>query len=169
MPVSLVDVLPTCLHAAGIKVTGDRVGLDLAQAARGEADREGVSIQFNQEGSGLYGYVTHEYKYAYSAPDNREWLLRRAPGQPEQRSLAGNAAYDGTLRQMRETLIRHFRADGYEAPLQGDGWKAFPRQAVPSDPDAWQLFQEGGPVDDLFPEGYESRCRPQGGPPVRGI
>jgi hypothetical protein len=40
---------------------------------------------------------------------------------------------------------------------------------VPTDPDAWQLFQEGGPVDQLFPEGYEPRRKPQGGLPVKGI
>jgi arylsulfatase len=168
-PVSLVDVLPTCLNAAGIEIPPDRVGIDLAQMARGKAKREGVSVQYSQEGSGLYGYVTREYKYSYSAPDNREWLFRRAEGQREERSLAGNAAYEGALREMRAALISHFRADGYDSPLVGDEWKTFPKRDVPTDPDAWQLFQEGGPVDQLFPEGYEPRCKPQGGLPVKGI
>ena len=60
-------------------------------------------------------------------------------------------------------------AGGYEAPLDGDDWKRFPRRELPADPDAWQLFQEGGPIDHLFPEGYEPRCKPQGGLPVKGI
>jgi len=166
---SLVDVLPTCLAAAGVRVPEDRVGVDLARVARGEAGREGVISQYQEEGVGLYGFISHQYKYIYSAPDNREWLFRRAEGQPESRSLAGHAAYDPVLTSMRERLISSFRADGYERPLDGDNWKAFPRREVPADPDAWQLYQEGGPVDDLFPEGYEPRCKPQGGLPVRGI
>ena len=168
-PVSLVDVLPTCLGAAGVRVPDDRAGLDLADVARGQCDREGVLIQFSQDGSGLYGYATREYKYSYSAADSREWLFTRAPNQRDERSLAGNVAYEGALQHMRAGLIDHFRRDGYTAPLDGDGWRQFPKREVPSDPDAWQLFQEGGPVDGLFPEGYEPRCKPQGGLPVRGI
>jgi arylsulfatase A-like enzyme len=169
LPVSLVDVLPTCLSAAGLRVPEDRVGLDLAEAAAGRSAREGVSIQFNQGDLGLYGYVTREYKYAWSAPDGREWLFRRAEGQPEERNLAGNEAYAEGLTAMRQPLIGRFRADGYTDPLDGEGWKDFARREVPADPDAWQLFQEGGAVDRLFPAGYEPRCQPRGGIPVRGI
>jgi hypothetical protein len=168
-PVSLVDVLPTCLRAAELPVPEDRVGLDLAQVARGRPRRKGVLVQFNQAGSGLYGYVTREHKYSYSAPDGREWLFERAPGRREERSLAGNGAYEGTLRELRGALIGSFREDGYTAPLEGDGWKPFPQRDVPTDPDAWQLFQEGGPVDALFPEGYAPRCKGPGGIPVQGI
>ncbi len=168
-PVSLVDVLPTCLSAAGLPVAGDRAGLDLAGIADGRCDREGVLVQFGQDGSGLYGYVTGEHKYIHSAPDGREWLFERAPNQREERSRAGNGAYEGTLRQMRAALTGRFREDGYTAPLDGDGWKPFPKREVPSEPDAWQLFQEGGPVDALFPEGYQPRCKGRGGLPVKGI
>jgi len=128
-----------------------------------------VISQFNEEGLGLYGFIARDYKYVYSAPDGREWLFRRAEGQPEARNLAGNPAYESTLASMRSRLIASFRADGYEGPLEGDGWKAFPKREVPSTPDAWQLFQEGGPVDHLFPPGYEPRCTPGGGVPEKGI
>ena len=168
-PVSLVDVLPTCLRAADLPVPSDRVGLDLADIAQGHCDREGVLVQFGEQGSGLYGYVTREHKYIHSAPDGREWLFERAPNAREERSLAGNGAYEATVRGMRAALIGRFRDDGYTAPLEGDGWKPFPRREVPSDPDAWQLFQEGGRVDTLFPEGYQPRCKGQGGLPVKGI
>ncbi|MGQ9732840.1 MAG: sulfatase family protein [Candidatus Zipacnadales bacterium] len=168
-PVSLVDVMPTCLAAAGLDVPDELCGLDLAELVTGASTRKGLSIQFNEAGLGLYGWVTREYKYAYSAPDHREWLFRRAEGQPEECNLAGNPAYQNALEKMRAELINHFRSHGYETPLEGDRWKVFPTQQVPSVPDAWQLFQEGGAIEGLFPPGYAPRCQPQGGLPFAGI
>ena len=168
-PASLVDVLPTCLRAAGIEPGSDRVGVDLAELAAGNADREGVVCQYHEEALGLYALVSRRYKYVHSAPDGREWLFRREEGALEERSLAGNAAYDGVLTEMRSRLIAWFKRDGYEAPLDGEGWKVSPRAEVPADPDAWQLFQEGLPVEGMFPEGYAPRCNPDGGMPVGGV
>ena len=168
-PVSHVDLLPTCLAAAGLTPAQEHIGEDLASFAAGESDRDGVICQYQQDEVGLYSLITSQYKYTYSAPDNKEFLLRRAEGQPEERNLAGNVAYAGALNEMRARLIEWFRADGYDRPLEGDTWKVFPKQEVPSAPDAWQLFQEGAPVDDLFPPGYEPRCKPAGGLPLRGI
>jgi len=166
---SHVDVLPTCLAAAGLRTPEDRVGFDLARLGRGEAGLAGVISQFQEEGLGLYGFVAADHKYVHSAADDREWLFRRAEGQPESRNLAGNPAYEPVVASMRGRLISSFRADGYEKPLEGDGWKRFPHREVPSTPDAWQLFQEGGEVDHLFPPGYEPRCKPGGGAPVGGV
>ncbi|MFQ6099514.1 MAG: sulfatase, partial [Armatimonadota bacterium] len=166
---SLVDVLPTCLAAAGLETSEEHVGVDLAALAAGESDRDGVLCQFQQDAMGLYGLITREWKYVHSAPDQSEWLFRRMDGVFDSRSLAGNVAYESVLTAMRERLIEWFRADGYERPLEGDGWKRLPSQDVPSTPDAAQLFQEGGPVDHLFPPGYEPRCKPKGGVPVKGI
>ena len=166
-PASLVDVLPTCLAGAGLPVPDDRSGADLALLARGEIGREGVVSQYSEGELGLYGYMTREWKYIHSAPDGREWLFPR--GTPEQRSLAGNPAYAGILAAMRERLMARFRADGYEAPLEGDDWRPFPPTDIPSDPDALQLFQEGRSAAGMFPPGYEPRCNPEGGFPIRGL
>jgi arylsulfatase A-like enzyme len=166
---SLVDVLPTCLKAAGLSPAEHHVGVDLSALAAGDASRDAVVSQYQQDGVGLYGLMTDDWKYYYSAPDGREWLLRRGPGLTDERNLAGNAAYESTLADLRRRLIEWFRADGYEAPLDGESWRTFERRAVPASTDAWQLFQEGAPVDDLFPPGYAPRCRPAGGLPVRGI
>lgn len=166
-PVSLVDILPTVLQATDIGVTEDRVGIDLASVARGECDREGVLVQFNRNALGLYGIVTAKFKYAYSAADGREWLFERVPGQLEERNLAGSPGHARTLRRLRSTLIRQFRRDGYVGPLDGDVWRQFPKRELPTDPDAWQLFQEGGPVEHLFPEGYTPRCKGTSGLPLK--
>jgi arylsulfatase A-like enzyme len=167
-PVSQVDVLPTFMAAADLPTLPQHAGFDLAGTAGG-VEREGVVLQFQEEGSGLYGYVTDQLKYIYSAPDDKEWLFRRVPGQLEDRNLAGNPAYQADLEAMRSALISRFRADSYEAPLDGDSWRKFPRREVPSTPDAWQLYQDGGDVSGQFPEGYEQRVRPSGALPVRGI
>jgi len=168
-PASLVDVLPTCLAATGLTPQSEHAGLDLARLAAGEAEREGVFSQYQEDGWGLYALITDGYKYVFSAPDRREWLLPRVEGVLDSRNLAGNPAYEPALADLRRRLISRLRADGYERPLDGEGWKEFPRRQVPDTPDAWQLFQEGGPVDDLFPPGYAPRCRPGGGVPLAGI
>ena len=168
-PVSLVDVLPTALSAAGLDVPDGRDGVDVAGLATGGVAREGVVSQFQHGDGGQYGYVTRDWKYIYSAPDNREWLFRRTEGQPEERNLAGNIAYQSVTDGMRAALIAKLREGGYEEPLDGDAWRIFPGKEVPADPDAWQLYQEGGAVDVMFPDGYEPRLKPEGGLPVKGI
>ncbi len=168
-PASLVDILPTCLAAAGLQPAADLAGVDLASLAAGDALREGVISQYQQDGLGLYALIERDFKYISSAPDGREWLLRRGAGLAEARSLAGNAACETVLQEMRARLIGRLRADDYERPLEGAGWKPFPRQEVPPDPDAWQLFQDGGSVEHLFPPGYAPRLPARGGLPVPGI
>lgn len=159
IPTTTVDLLPTCLRAAGLDVPDDRDGMDLAEVAASRSDRDGIIIQFAAGNDGLYSLVTREWKYVYSAADNREWLFRRGEGL-ESRSVAGLQPYDAVLRDLRGRLIAWFRRDGYEAPLDGDGWKVFPHRTVAPDPDAGLLFQDGIGAADGFPEGYRPRCNP---------
>jgi len=152
---SLVDVMPTCLELAGLPVPQSAVGENLATVAGGGSQREAVLSQFDGGAMGLYSLIRDDYKYVYSAPDQREWLFDRRR-RPEERSLV-----DGAVKaRMRSELIGWLRRDGHTEPLEGDGWKAFPRREVPSDPDAGLLFQEGARVEDWFPEGYRPRCNP---------
>jgi arylsulfatase A-like enzyme len=166
---SSVDVAPTCLGAAGLAAAEQHVGVDLGDLAKGNSDRDAVLCQFQEDAVGLYGLITDEFKYMHSVPDQREWLFPRLAGQLESRSLAGSPPYEGVLVAMRERLIEWFRADGYEGPLEGDGWREFPTRDVPSNPDAGHLFQDGKSVDELFPDGYAPRCDASRGVPVRGL
>ena len=159
-PVSLVDVLPTCLGAANLPVDGDRSGVDLADVARGAADRDAILGQLGQENTGLYMFLTDGYKYIYSAADEQEWLFRRIPGKLDERNLAGNPGYGHILRGHRQRLMARFRADGYERPLDGETWRAFPPPPESENPDAGQLFQDGRSVSDQFPEGYAPHLDP---------
>jgi len=113
---------------------------------------------------------TREFKYVYSAADDREWLFPCVPGRLEERSVAGNPAFTRTLEAHRRALIAALRADGYTTPLDGDGWKRFdPPPPVPIDPDAWQLFQDQRSVADRFPSGYAPRIDTLQPPPMRGF
>ena len=154
IPASLVDVLPTCLGAADLPLPADRSGVDLADIAARNTQRDAIVGQLGQESTGLYTLLTEEYKYIYSAADRQEWLFRRLPGSLDDRSLAGNPAYSRILNTYRHRLIEWFRADGYELPLDGNKWRDFPPPIEPDTPDAGQLFQDGRSVSDQFPSGY---------------
>ncbi len=47
---------------------------------------------------------------------------------------------------MRGGLIRYLREQGYEEPLDGEGWRTFdaPPEAAGPDPDARLLVQDAG-------------------------
>jgi arylsulfatase A-like enzyme len=153
-PTSLVDVLPTCLGAANLPLQTDRSGIDLADIATDNTQRDAIVGQLGQEDTGLYMLLTNEYKYIYSVADRKEWLFRRLQGRLDERSLAGNPAYTSTLNAYRKRLIEWFREDGYELPLDDDKWREFPPPPEPENPDAGQLFQDGRSVSDQFPSGY---------------
>lgn len=167
---SLVDVTPTILGACGLDTIDQHEGHDLAETAAGTPPRRpGALVQYSQEESGLYGLVTDDYKYVYSAADNQEWLYRRWPGEPEERSLAGNQAYVKTTAGMREALTGWLRADGYTDVLAEDGWRVYPPEDRPSmdaNPDHGLLYQEGTDWAALFPEGYAPISTPQGSMPI---
>ena len=161
---SNVDVAPTILGAAGLDTIDQHEGVDLAELHEGGCDREGVLCQYSGGESGLYGYITDDLKYVYSAADDREWLFRRRGAEPEERSVAGNQAWWGSAAEMRSRLIERFRRDGYAEPMDGDGWRVWPpeqRPSVDADPDHGLLYQEGHSVADAFPPGYAPESLPQ--------
>jgi arylsulfatase A-like enzyme len=169
-PVSLVDVLPTCLAVADLPKRPEHSGVDLADVASKNAKRDGILGQFGKEGGGLYMYLTREFKYIYSAPDRKEWLFRRTGTGLEERSLVGNPAFGDTVAQHRATLMERFRNDRYEMPLDGDRWRDYPPlPEIPTNPDAWQLFQDGPSVARQFPPGYAPRVNTQKPYPARGF
>ncbi len=166
-PCSNVDVAPTLLEAAGLNTIDQHEGVDLAGLARGDdPGRPGVLVQYSQRESGLYGLVTDELKYVYSAADDQEWLFRRWPGEPEERSIAGNQAYVGHTAAMRETLTDWLRRDNYTEVLDAEGWRVYPpedRPTVDTNPDHGLLYQEGADWAPMFPEGYGPTSTPQAG------
>ncbi|HEX3000103.1 MAG TPA: hypothetical protein VHR86_07695, partial [Armatimonadota bacterium] len=79
------------------------------------------------------------------------------------RNRAQNPLYREEVAALRGMLIRHFQEDGYTAPLDGDGWRHFPHAALPADPDACLLFQDGPGSTEVPAPGYERRNTLAGG------
>ena len=143
VPATLLDILPTCLAVADTPTPADNEaahGRDLASLP-GEDDRLVLS-QFSQRAYGLYMAATRDWKYVYSAPDEREWLFDLRRADHETHDLARNPMFAGKLRELRAQLFNRLRADGYNEALDGEGWKRFERPALPANADYGLLFQD---------------------------
>jgi arylsulfatase len=153
LPVSLVDVAPTLLAAAG--VGGMKTdGIDLAAAAACGSDRPGVFIQHARGEHALYTLVTRRWKYAYSAPDNREFLFDRVNDPEETRNRAGLVFCQPDLADLRRTLMATLREAGEVEGLDGEQWKRYPVRQLDADPDRGLLIQDPPGFKLTLPPGY---------------
>ncbi len=156
-PVSLVDVLPTVMGAAGVDAApAHRDGIDLAATARGSHRDRFVMSQLNHAGDAVYMGLNARWKYIYSAPDSREFLFDRVSDPLETRNAAGVGFVREHVDSMRATLRGRLKEGGEEAALDRDSWRQYPPKSVPSDPDAGLLVQDH-PWADQFIEGYTVR------------
>ena len=147
-PVSLVDVAPTILHGA-LGVTDDMQtdGEDLASVAEGSCRRDGVYSQFNREGQAIYTTITPEWKYAYSAGDDREYLFDRVCDPLETRNRAGLVFTREPLEAMRKQTMDFLKSGGETVGIEDGNWRKYPNRDVSTDPDTGLLIQD--------PRGFE--------------
>lgn len=105
-----------------------------------EAAERVVLSRFSHGAFGLYMAATRDWKYIYSAPDEREWLFDSRRSACETHDLARNPMFADKLRELRAQL----REDGYDEALEGDGqtWKKFGRRELPDNADFGLLFQD---------------------------
>lgn len=142
-PASLVDVMPTLLAAGEVAAGPAQLdGVDLAALAAGAETRDMVFSQFQRGADAIYTAVTAEWKYAYSAADNREFLFDRQGDPEETRNRAGIVFCRDRVRALRERLQTFLRESGEEEALDDEGWRAYPVQTMPADPDAGLLIQD---------------------------
>lgn len=154
-PVSLIDIMPTFLEFAGIDTGEDYSGESLFGILDGKSGRDTIFGQYEKEGYASYMMLNEKYKYIYSAPDNKEFLFDLIVDTEETRNKANNPLYYEKTKEMREKTIKYFKEEGYTAPFEGDGWKIYPEKEMPSDPDAYLLFQD--PVGSIpHKPGYET-------------
>lgn len=141
-PVGLIDIMPTALAAAGMSAE-NMDGEDLAKIADGTSGRDVVFGHYQGELAGIYMAVTREWKYIWSAADNRELLFDRIRDPQELRNRAHNVACGGGVRKMRRLLQDHIRTmPGHEAVVDAIGWISKEPVALPDDPDAGLLVQD---------------------------
>jgi arylsulfatase A-like enzyme len=149
-PVSLVDLMPTFLRAAGIE-TGefDLDGEDLSRVAAGDSERDVVFSQHGHGQKAIYLVVSERWKYFYSAGDHREVLIDRLEDPLESRNKAGITLYARVRNAMKQRLLGYLREVGHEEAYElRDGsldWRPYPRlerEDLERDPDAALLFQD---------------------------
>ena len=153
-PVNLVDVLPTFLDFAGIRLDEDYSGDSLIGILNGDLERDITFGQYHEDEYAMYMAVTEDYKYIYSAPDQKEWFFDLKNDSEETRNRAFNPMYVGQKENMRRQLMDYLRNDGYSSPFDGDKWKKGEVKTLPDDPDAYLLFQDEPESIPKIP-GYE--------------
>lgn len=154
---SLLDIAPTvCFAGQAEPPADDLIGVSLFDIVSGACRRDMVIGQHQHEGLATYAAITADWKYFYSVPDRKEFLFDRRRDPDELRNVAYNPVHKRDCAAMRQRLIEFLRADGYEAPLDGDGWRDYPPPRAFVDPDQGLLHQDPPASVDFsrLPEGY---------------
>jgi arylsulfatase len=151
-PVSLVDVMPTILDAAQIsKRPEDLDGESLFKVAEGKSARSYVYSQFQKGNLGLYMIASKDYKYIYSAPDDKEYFIDNSKDADETINLIKDHVYTDTVSQMKEKIISVLSKYEDGTAVRDSDWIRYDRMNIPSDPDEYLLFQ-----DNYFAKDFES-------------
>lgn len=160
-PVSLVDLAPTFLEAAGIEPASfDMDGTSIQnkepsyvysvfsayqEARHGSADM--IPEQINEKETlckaffGNYMVTDGDWKYIYSAPDHREFLFDRRQG-PEMRNRAGTAGCRQIQQTLKSALMAFLEKQGQTILFDRGEWRQFPRIRIPENPDAGLITQD---------------------------
>ena len=152
---TLLDMYPTFLEMAGGEVDESIEGVSLQRLQKQDNYDRFVHSQFSQNQLGLYMVANKEWKYIYSAADDKEWLYKNGC---ETVNLATDPAHADTLAKVKKIAIDRFNKDGYTQAVEGDDWVRYPGVDFPSDPNDGLLFQDPptlqGALNDLGP-GYQ--------------
>ena len=84
--------------------------------------------------------MNKRWKFVYSAPDQRELLFDRVMDPGETKDLA--QVKGAMARERRTELQQWLRACGQEDAFTGDGWRPYPKLALPPNPDAGLIYQD---------------------------
>lgn len=165
--VSLVDIAPTILSASNTNITTHQLdGIDLFKMINGEIEREYVfgqlsfamgsqflekDLEFEEIISdelkrkaifSTYMAVSKDWKYFYSAPDNREFLFNKNTDPKETRNIAGNQFCNDEFKNIKSALIEHLKDNGETDGIKNDDWLSFKIPSFIKDPDAGLLIQD---------------------------
>ncbi|MBI5833657.1 MAG: sulfatase-like hydrolase/transferase [Armatimonadetes bacterium] len=147
-PASLIDILPTCLSAAGLEPSAEHAGVDLRRLAAGKVERDAVYSQIQSADQALYLRATRDSKYIWSAPDQREYLLDSAHDPDETSNRAGNPRFGALLAQERAATLAHFAG----TPGVEEGrWRSYPTRHLSPQRDAHLLYQDP-PSSTVLPD-----------------
>lgn len=131
-PVSTVDVVSTALEAAGIALrAGQMDGVSFQTTLAGKSEREYIIGQLGHKERGVYFIFDGRYKYIYSAPDQKEYLVDTRLDPTETRNHALVMGGTTELIRLRKVLIQQFKDDDYTLPLEGNRWREYPPAKLP--------------------------------------
>ena len=168
-PVSLIDIAPTLIDVANIDGSAANFdGENLLSILKGKSSRKGVYSFFSADGEigqmcgkGLLDslpdtqskifacmdmmYAEKDFKYIYSAPDNKELLFDEINDNSETKNLLKMAGYEQKLDQMRQCLISYLRNENCTSLIDGSKFKPLIDAQIPDDPDAGLIRQDFRP------------------------
>jgi arylsulfatase A-like enzyme len=121
--VTLADLYPTCLAAAGVRRAAD--GHNLLRTARGRVPRKAV---LGVCGDGDFALVAGQYKYVYCARGGAELLFDLGEDPYEQRDLIAARSHVRVHTDLRRELVRRLRTVHPPVLRNGD----LPRVPVPA-------------------------------------
>jgi len=158
-PVSLIDLTRTFTETAGAEIDTHALdGENLVEiAANPPADRT-VFTHLGKGGNGIYAAINSRWKFAYSAPDQAEFLLDRKKDPTETRNLIGVCKQpdwpsNEAANLMRDRLQTHLYEGGQTDAVDENDWIAHPRKTLPENPDGGLLYQDQPWADHKIP-GY---------------
>jgi choline-sulfatase len=180
---SLVDIAPTILGAADVNSPSPdhkMDGVDLFKLFTGEIKREYVFGQLSFYAMGMnflekdeefskqiqdkkkaismfstYMAASKDWKYFYSAPDNREFMFNKQTDPKETRNIISNQFCKEDKEKIKEALINHLKECGEIEGIEKDDWKPYKFPAFTKDPDQGLLIQDiYTPWTDTYIPGY---------------
>ena len=146
---SLCDVYPTIMDACNIP-SGELGldGVDMSKtASEGDSDRI-VYSQYGENADAIYMAVNTNWKYVYSAGDDREFLFDRIKDQAEVNNLASLSDFDCQKINLRQNLFSYLKSVGATDVIEetegSSAWKKFPKYDLGEldNPDARLLIQD---------------------------
>lgn len=129
--ISTIDLLPTIAEGAGVHWPVDKIdGVPIQWTLAGENRREYIIGQLSHKEHGVYFIFDGRYKYVFSTPDQKEYLIDTKLDPQETRN---HALLDGKqhMERLRRTIIDHFKRDGYMTPVDGNRWMEYPPEKLP--------------------------------------
>jgi len=153
-PASLIDLAPTFLRASESPTPTSWPGIPLQTIV--EASREFVFSQFSVGENAVYMAVSEDWKYVYSAPDQREFVFDRKQDPGESRNIAAlpeiTTRTDSLRRVLQNFLAETGEHSNFDPALPGT-WTVRPPATMPTDPDAGLIVQDPSWADFHIP-GY---------------
>ena len=151
-PATLLDLYPTFLDLAGNDVKHPSPeGINLEEVLKDKAKDRIVFSQFSQGPLGLYMATNRNWKYIYSAADDKEWLYDLANDPLELENCIQDPKSQAQLSLLKTACIERYRSAKNGNTIEGDDWKRYPATEPPlPGTDEGLLFQDPEELDKLI-------------------